>query len=319
VACAKCHDPKTAWGKKPPFARCEDCHHDAHAGKALLGGKAAACASCHDVSGFTKSTMLVSAHDQTGYPLEGAHVRAACGSCHTRAPAGAGSVAALGSSRVRLQMPFAACTDCHGDPHRRSFASAGTSAAQAVSPKGAPRGAAAKPGRRRETASSRVGSACLACHDMSRFVPARYDAKAHGASAYPLLGAHLATPCSACHGELIARPPAHSTVAADSAGLRVLRFVDTRRKCDQCHTNPHGQQFAGRAGGEACETCHDLAAFAPASRFDHGQGSGFHLEGEHAKTPCSGCHKPAKDPDNVTRTRWKPVPRACEACHGTKH
>ena len=114
VPCASCHDPKTAWGKRPAFARCNDCHADAHAGKAVLAGVAADCAACHDVAGFVRSTMPRAAHQQTGYPLEGAHLAAACASCHTRAAAGAAVVASLGPSRVRLEPAHETCDDCHG-------------------------------------------------------------------------------------------------------------------------------------------------------------------------------------------------------------
>lgn len=289
VSCASCHSTKTAWGKRPAFARCDACHVDAHAGKALLAGAAADCAACHDVHGFARSTMPRAAHQQTGYPLEGAHRTTDCASCHTRAPAGPATVASLGPSRVRLDPAHETCTDCHGDPHRGRFASAHSSL--------------------RDTGS------CASCHDMTHFVPSRYDAQRHARSGYPLAGAHLLTPCSACHGELTGKA-ATATLVADSSRMRSLRFVDPRRRCAECHANPHGRQFDGRAEAAACDACHDLAAFAPAARFDHTRDAGFPLEGGHAKTACTACHKPAKDPDGVVRVRWKPVARSCEACHG---
>lgn len=291
VSCAACHDPKRAWGKRPAFERCDGCHADAHAGKALLAGAAADCAACHDVIGFSPSTMPRAVHQQTGYPLDGAHLATACASCHTRAPAGAEVVASLGPSRVRLEPAHRTCTDCHGDPHRGRFT--GT----------------------RSASRGDAGSSCLSCHDTAHFAPARYDAEHHARSSFPLIGAHLVTPCSACHRELTGKP-ATRTLVADTTSMRVLRFADSRRRCAECHSSPHGKQFAGRAGGDACDACHDLASFAPATRFDHARNADFPLEGGHAKAACAACHRPARDPDGVVRTRWKPMARACEACHG---
>ena len=218
----------------------------------------------------------------TPYPLEGAHGSAACALCHARA-AGA-AAASLGPSRVVMRPAHEACTTCHRDPHESRFA---------------------------KSAGGRRGRDCVACHGMAHFRPSKLDAAAHDAFAFHLEGAHRAVPCQACHAEL------RQAVAASSlrsARGRALTFAQSRTKCAECHETPHGDQFARRRDGGACESCHGLAAFAPADRFDHGRDAAFHLEGAHARARCASCHKTERTPRGP-RVIWRPVSTRCESCH----
>lgn len=299
VACAACHDPKKAWGPKPAFARCGDCHRDAHAGQATLAGLAPDCAACHTVEGFGRSTMPVADHQRSKYPLAGAHLRALCQDCHVRAPEA--QVAALGRARVVMRPAYGACVDCHRDPHGGRFVTAAQpKPARAAS--GAP--AAAKRG---------TDADCLRCHDGERFAPARYDAAAHAKSRFALDGAHRAVPCAACHAELKA-VHAEATLRRDPPG-RTLRFEEKARVCADCHADPHGAQFAARADKGACDGCHGADLFVPADRFQHDRDSRFALKGAHAKVPCARCHPAQRGRDGAMRVTYRPTPTACEACH----
>lgn len=291
VACATCHDPKLAWGPKPKFTRCTDCHRDAHAGQGTLAGVAVDCASCHDVRAFRPSTFTAENHARTTYPLVGRHARTACDGCHARLPAGTAAAAALGPARVRLHPTAGACTDCHGDPHGGRL-----------------------PRAKRAGRPATGNAACLACHTLDGFHPSRVDAAAHAVYAYPLEGAHRAVPCQDCHAELRAAPAA-STLIAAAATMHALTFERKATACADCHETPHGDQFATRKDGGACERCHGLEAFRPASAFDHSRDAAFKLEGAHARTPCLDCHRPTKDADGRIRPRWRPLPSSCESCH----
>jgi hypothetical protein len=294
VRCASCHDPQKAWGKKPKFARCDDCHRDAHAGQATLARAIVDCAACHAVSGFHPATTTVAQH-AASWPLDGAHARADCSSCHAKRPADA----TLGTARVALRPPHGRCIDCHRDPHAGRFATGGE--------RPHPRG-------------------CLGCHGMERFRPSAVDVAAHAAFAYPLEGAHRAVPCQACHAELAAGARAGANGAAATAargagtargGARepALDFHVAFARCADCHRDPHGGQFARRRGGDACDTCHGLETFAPASRFDHNRDAAFKLEGVHARVACARCHPSARDRSGATRTVYRPIPTACASCH----
>jgi hypothetical protein len=282
VACARCHDEQTAWGKKPPFAACGGCHRDAHAGQATIAGKAVDCASCHTVESYTPATFTVAQHARTKYALEGAHARVACRGCHRLAPPGtAAQVAALtGSAKVWFHPNHGRCIECHHDPHGGRFAPGGERA-------------------RRED--------CLACHTMDAFRPSTMDAIAHDTARFQLAGAHRATPCFACHQELASAPAGSKT--------RPLAFVVPKQECRDCHATPHGTQFDARTDGGACESCHDPERFRPAGRFDHAR-TRFALDGRHAKVPCSKCH-PTMTSAGKEMVRYTDVPSKCEDCHAS--
>jgi hypothetical protein len=287
LACAKCHDEKTAWGKKPAFATCGACHRDAHAGQATLAGKAVDCASCHSVESYKPSTFTVAQHAKTAYPLVGAHARAACRQCHGRTPSGnATQVAALvGTAKVWLHPTRERCIECHVDPHGGRFSPGGE--------------------RARE-------QDCLACHTMESFRPSTMDVAAHDKVRFKLAGAHRATPCFACHKELAAAPAAATASAGTPA--RSLPLTMAGQTCRDCHQSPHGTQFDSRKDGDACESCHDNDQFKPAVRFDHAKVKTFALEGAHARVACVKCH-PTVTTAGKKMTLYRPVPAQCESCH----
>ncbi len=293
VACASCHDEKKAWGPRPKFARCMDCHTDAHGGLATLAGQPSDCAGCHDVKGFDKTTYTAAQHLKSPYPLEGAHAKAPCETCHAKAAAGTPAAAPLGRARVALRPAHAACVDCHADPHAGRF----------TQPIPVPGGKAIAP------------RACRDCHTMAAFSPSTYDEIAHRTCVFPLTGAHRATPCQVCHAELKA-PASRSTLKAAAASMRPLRFEGKYRVCADCHTSPHGRQFDARKDKGACESCHGVDAFTPASKFVHNRDSAYKLEGAHAKAACASCHIPQTGADGKPVVTYRPMSSKCEDCHG---
>jgi hypothetical protein len=228
--------------------------------------------------------FTVAQHQATAYPLEGAHARAKCVECHAKgAPA---TAATLGIARVPLHPNHAICTDCHVDPHRGRFSAGG-------------------PRARNE--------GCISCHAMDRFSPSRVDIRLHAGFRYALEGAHRAVPCVACHKELEA-PAATGAATLGTTVARPLAFADERRKCAECHRSPHGDQFATRKDRGACDSCHGLDAFAPASRFDHNRDASYKLDGQHIKVPCASCHTTVTDAAG-RRVIYRPVSSRCESCH----
>jgi hypothetical protein len=198
-------------------------------------------------------------------------------------------VAALGSARVDLRPKHGACADCHGDPHAGRFE---------------PGGARPRAGR------------CLECHSLAAFRPSSFGLAAHHTAGFALEGAHRAVPCQACHRELEAAP-ARGTLTAAAAAMRPLRFEDRSRACADCHHDPHDGQFATRKDQGACDGCHDVNAFAPASRFSHDRDARYKLEGAHARAACSACHVPQPAADGRPVVRYRPTPTRCEDCHAT--
>jgi len=302
VRCSLCHTPAAATPVGTParqvrlrvaFGRCADCHGDAHGGQ--LAGRAGngACESCHGEHGWTPSTFDAAAHARLRLPLTGRHAAVACAACHALVrpglPEHGKPVAGFGTAKVALTIGETTCASCHADPHGGRY------------------------GERDASRALTLDGGCAACHGTQAFRPALVDAALHARFAFPLEGAHLATPCVACHVELRAKA-ATRTLVRDAKGIVPLPFAGARRTaCASCHDTPHGTQFATRANG-ACEGCHTAAAFAPATRFDHERDAAFSLKGAHARVPCASCHR-APVPGAPKPVVYRGLSARCESCH----
>lgn len=215
VACAKCHIPAgRATVYKIKFAQCTDCHRDTHAGQFKASPWLNRCESCHSVKAFRPSSFALSAHKNTRFPLEGAHLAVACGECHAkgRNPK-LQDVAAYRFERLR-------CTSCHQDPHKGQFAE-----------------------RMTKTGADRQPLGCLACHSVSSWKDlTKFD---HASTRFELLGSHRAVACSGCH-----KPPSlevtllHVDFRSASrecegchADPHAAQFVENGKpiRCSSCH------------------------------------------------------------------------------------
>ncbi|HEX5819623.1 MAG TPA: cytochrome c3 family protein, partial [Gemmatimonadales bacterium] len=148
------------------------------------------------------------------------------------------------------------------------------------------------------------------------FRPSTMAVAAHAKDVVPLEGGHRATPCVACHADLERRgPPGSFLLLARQPARGPLTLAVPKRACLDCHAkaSPHGDQFAHRKDGGACEGCHSAAAFAPADRFDHEKDAGFGLAGAHARVACARCHGPAAG--DAKRVLYRPLSSKCESCH----
>ena len=301
VKCASCH-PKRPEGPaaaalgsarivmRPPRDRCTSCHADAHGGLLAARADQGACESCHRVSGWKPSLFQVANHQALAFKLEGAHARTPCADCHAATrrdlppPA---AVASLGSAKFAFKLAEKTCTQCHYDVHRGRFS---------------PGGARAK------------ANGCRACHDAERWRPAVVSVAAHADFGFVLEGAHRAVPCTACHGELKARPEASSLVLASHPAP--LAFDQNRRACVACHEDIHQGQFAARREQGACQACHGVESWRPAARFVHDRDTRFKLEGAHVRVACASCHPAVKGAGGRTTVRYRGVPVDCVSCHG---
>lgn len=313
---------------------CAACHQDKHEGR--LGTD---CASCHRVSGWKTVELRSLDHARTRYPLVGLHATVPCAKCHTAGPDGRPRYAGIA---------FAACSDCHADPHRGSF-----------------------PGT------------CAGCHSPSSWKEvAASDLKAkfdHGRTRYPLRGRHAAVPCAGCHpegdfkrplafdtcgrchrqdphrGQFAKRPGGsecgachtvdgfkqatftvaqHAETAYPLAGRHVTvtcarchasqagetNFKVAYRLCTDCHRDGHGGQFAAAADGGACEGCHTVDGFRPSTfTLRRHQSLAFTLTGSHVAVPCGDCHGPAAGGGAPGSVPFHFAGLSCETCHEDPH
>jgi len=344
VACEKCHLPanlrpeiRSLLKRQDPSktylglsGQCATCHEDYHKGQ--LGKD---CARCHSVRDWKDAKLFD--HSKTRYPLTGLHAKVKCEQCHKPdAPGGP----------VRFKdMKFAACTDCHLDPHHGTFKQ----------------------------------QRCEDCHTTAGWkkIPQQFEFD-HSKTKYPLLGAHAKVACSACHaggdfkkplpfancldchkdihnGQFTARSSkgecaeCHSVdgwkpssfgvkehqaskyplegkhAAVDCAKCHLPAGKDTVYKvkfanCTDCHKDAHNGQFAGEPYRNRCEPCHTVADFHR-SLFTialHAK-TRYPLTGAHVAVPCAECHVVGEGHRTDKVVPYHFEDRHCTACHDDPH
>jgi len=147
------------------------------------------------------------------------------------------------------------CADCHADIHRRQ-----------------------------------MGAACEQCHTVKGWDVSIQAVQNHS-NRFPLMGAHAALDCQACH-----------------KGAAVGQYMGLSTQCYSCHARDYQQtanpnHVAGKFP-TTCEQCHGMDNWFNA-RFDHSL-VGFPLTGAHATLQCAQCH--VNNNYNLTST-------ACVTCH----
>jgi hypothetical protein len=324
VDCSSCHRQESD-GKGGEVMRfrpldasdCQACHNDPHGGR--MAGR---CDGCHVPQGWerVRRERVEGSfdHDGTAFPLEGAHNKSACESCHFPTGSAQGLRLVFRPEDFGRSFPrpeHDACESCHWDPHEGVFGNRG----------------------------------CEACHSMEKWIPVQFGLALHDAdSRFNLTGVHRVTPCGACHlseerGERILQfrfpDPADCKtchreddphedsfdgapcVLCHTTGSFLLEAFEHDQdevrgwieSCGVCHEKgqPHGTQFPDRECGE----CHTTDSFRIPS-FDHGM-SRFPLEGAHADVGCTECHRLEEDPYQGPggMVRYRPLDVTCAACH----
>ncbi|HKW24785.1 MAG TPA: cytochrome c3 family protein [Terriglobales bacterium] len=278
VKCGQCHIPAgRATVYKIKFAQCTDCHQDEHQGQFARTPYFNQCQQCHDLNGYRPSTFTLARHQQTRFPLGGGHVATPCNECH-RPKAELLATATAVKPAVVYRFEDRSCTACHHDPHQGQF----------------------RERMLRVSAGTKTG--CEVCHSTETWSDLRkFD---HVSTKFPLLGAHRAVACMDCH-----KPPNLETK------LRNVDFRAAPMKCEECHQDVHGGQFARAGQPTACASCHDSGRWKP-SLFDHETRTAFQLKGAHRNVRCEGCHKSIRLVAGKQVLFYKPTPTACVDCHG---
>lgn len=310
---------------------CLGCHSDVHRNQ--LGSD---CMACHEQDVWSPAPHFD--HNNTRYPLAGAHRVLSCERCHSRIdPGGADG----GASYTRYSgLTFLNCVPCHSDVHAGRF---GTSCADCHTTAGWRRGATARfdhtitafPLRGKHAAVTcegcHAGQArmtklpfdtcqrchndehrgqlaaggerdCAPCHDESGFVPAYYTTADHDRTRFSLAGAHLAQPCIACH-----------SLITDEQGATYRQFVFADVTCTTCHMDVHAGQFTDSKPVKTCGACHVVTTWHDLA-FSHNHDSSYPLEGAHVSVPCNGCHT-STTRDGVRFVRYRPLDPSCQTCH----
>ena len=278
TACASCHVADVARRDAPND--CIGCHRDDDAHNGALSED---CAKCHDETRWTTTRFD---HDETDYPLTGAHEKAPCVGCHVGAryedtPTTCVSCHAIDDAHDgRFGKDCASCHDTAGwakkgfDHERESgFPLVGAHAKTACATCHRQ-----PPGERElpedcsgchaseDVHAGRFGTTCDDCHDSTRWSPVVFK---HGdRTGFSLMGAHAKVPCNDCH-------------TGNDASLNEGATCITCHRADDVHQGTLG---------EDCAECHDENGFTARVRFDHDL-TRFPLLGMHAVAPCESCHE----------------------------
>jgi len=348
VGCMQCHGSGD-FKRSLAFQTCTDCHRpDPHHGQFVQRADRGECASCHSVDGWKPSKFTLQDHAATGYPLQGGHAKLQCTQCHT--PKGADTRFKIAfahctdchADRHAGQFAIApyfnacerchnlngyspstftlarhkatrfvltgghmavpcgdchkesnefkpkpaviyhwqglSCTSCHVDPHRGQFKD-----------------------RMQQKKADGTAAGCEACHSTNAWKElSRFD---HSSTSFPLQGAHRAAACIDCH-----KPPNLEMK------LTNVNFGAAPTRCEGCHQDIHGNQFA-RGATTGCVECHTSAKWKP-SLFDHDKRTDFPLEGAHRNVRCGACHKLTREVAGKPVLFYKPTPKECSGCHG---
>jgi hypothetical protein len=361
VSCEKCHPSEpdrstprdafpapssTTFVRYAPVEhdRCSACHRDPHAGR--FGSD---CGQCHTEESWTRISRSLELerafHEETRYPLRGAHVGVACKACHLP----------LGARALRYRgLSFSACSDCHPDAHFGQLRDGCDRCHSADSFSTPIYGAEAHLTTDYPLEGAHRAVACRRCHQIDQGLaidPALSKAlRLRGRR--PLVSqAKLALPapegCDSCHddphrGQLEAacsdchRTTDFSDLSFDHRTSRfpltgahekarcdrchrvldraegAIRYRPLSTECASCHPDPHAAQFSA-----ACSGCHRTESFAEV-QFDHST-SRFPLEGRHAQVSCERCHPLVTLPDRREVRRYRPLPLRCDGCHADFH
>ncbi len=102
--CKKCH--KTKMTDPLPHEFCNQCHTDYHRGEFAQHKIYNDCSSCHTVQNFIGTTFSIEQHQQSPFPLNGAHLATACNACHQK------------DGKWNFRNIGKQCIDCHEDFHK---------------------------------------------------------------------------------------------------------------------------------------------------------------------------------------------------------
>ena len=330
VDCKSCHLPDndglTRIFSGIKYGDCDGCHQDVHNNR--LGDQ---CSVCHVETSFASFKGGAGFdHDQTTFPLLGKHKRENCRSCHDLNKPhttvfmdheGVDPGACITCHQDVHDGKFGLeCKKCHNedsfafsnrpesfDHELTGFSLLGKHAD--VDCKSCHQNSLTEPLPHNTCTSCHedyhdgqftVGSDvrdCADCHWENSFSGSTFDFEDHETTDFALTGAHMATPCSACHQK--------------SNGY--WQFADLGLNCVDCHDNIHeGQMDNKYFENESCAGCHSTEMWQDIS-FDHDQ-TAFQLKGQHKTTECRRCHE-----NEVDQYAFSGISTTCFSCHEEPH
>jgi hypothetical protein len=323
VPCAGCHTNNNYNGSLP--TACYGCHQADFTGTTnpphVSSGFPTDCSQCHNTTSWTTSTFN---HNNTSFPLTGAHTNVPCASCHTNNNYGPSVPTACvnchqadfngttNPPHVAAGFPID-CTICHSTTNwtastfnhaTTSFPLTGFHATMqcvqchtsATTYNGslptlcygchqADYNGTTNPVH----AAAGFPTTCDTCHSTTNWLNATFN---HNNTPFPLTGAHTTVACTLCHVNNV--------------------FAGTPTACYSCHTS----DFTGTTNPNhtsagwptTCTTCHTTAAWLPAT-LPASYHTFFPMNHGNANSVCATCHTTSADYSVFT----------CTTCHGNNN
>ncbi len=336
--CTKCH----TIGEKISNDKCLDCHKEIKERIDQKKGyhsssKVKTCIVCHsdhhgrnfEIIHFDKKNFD---HNETGFKLEGAHIKKDCADCHK--PDFISDPELKKKKKTYLGLN-SQCITCHEDRHQKT-----------------------------------LSNTCSNCHNNDKFKPAsKFD---HTKTKYQLKGKHTDVSCIKCHKTSIRNGKdfqqftglqykncanCHKDIHDNQFGqnctqchteesFKAVKGISTfdhsktgylltgrhknvscklchkisltatlpHEKCTDCHTDYHKGQFSKAGKSPDCSECHSGEGFAPSLfTIEKHNLTKFKIEGGHLSTPCFECHKKEKD------WNFRKIGEKCADCHKNLH
>jgi nitrate/TMAO reductase-like tetraheme cytochrome c subunit len=334
--CEDCHksefisDQKIRNKKYPSFlglnTACLTCHADYHQNTLSRN-----CSDCHDFEAFKPAPKFD--HNKTKFQLAGKHQNVECLKCHKI------EIKNGKNYQVFTGIPHNSCTNCHKDMHNGLFGQDCRQCHseesfhniqgmvnfdhnktkfrledkhQTVACKSCHKTALTDPVKhdrctdchvdyhKNQFAKQGVSPDCSACHNTKGFTGFAYSIEQHNAGIFPLQGAHLATPCFACHKK-----------------TEKWNFREIGMRCSDCHTDVHDPWLDKKYYPDAtCTNCHSEISWSEIN-FDHAK-TGFALTGAHRNQTCRTCHF-IKNNEGIVDQRFSGLTSNCTNCHKDVH
>jgi hypothetical protein len=315
VGCTQCHTNNN-YTTLP--TTCYGCHQADYNGTSNPAHAAAGfptdCTLCHNTASWTSATFN---HNNTAFPLTGAHISVACAQCHTNnnyttLPTncyGCHQADFAGTSNpahVAAGFPTD-CTLCHSTStwtsstfnHAAVFPLTGAHATVPCAQCHTNNNYTTLPtncygchqadwnGTNNPShAAAAFPTTCDTCHTTSNWTSVNFN---HAVYAnYPLTGVHATLTCVQCHTN--------------------NNYTSTPTACYSCHqadfngtTNPN---HVASGFPTDCSICHTTSGWSPSS-FNHNN-TAFPLTGAHTTVACAACH---------TNNNYTTLPTNCYGCH----
>ncbi|MFK5880394.1 MAG: hypothetical protein QM478_12965 [Flavobacteriaceae bacterium] len=341
VECIECHKETTRNGKEfqkftgLAFEDCVSCHEDPH--KSKLPGD---CKSCHKENDFNLFFGQKSFnHNTTNFTLKGKHKQVDCFSCHKE------SDNPLLVFQDNLRVNENNCVQCHDDAHEGKFGLDCAKCHRETSflsikkikdfdhsvtdyplegkhlevdCKQCHKGRYTKPidfsacnkchsdYHNGEFMVNNVTPDCIECHSLSEgFEYSLYTLEQHQKTKFPLKGAHVATPCYACH---VSENNEHWT------------FRNLGETCVDCHKDIHKSYISDTFyPNQDCTACHINDTWSSINSFDHSK-TNWTLDGKHLEVDCRACHFIENtDKNSIPIQKFTDMDTNCIACHENIH